>query len=183
MKAAKDKKLDEAVAMWFMQKRSEGLPISRPILMAKALQFYTKLYPDGGEEFKASNGWLNNFQHRYRIHQLAIQGETLSAKADLVQPFKDNLSRIIEEEGLTVNLVYNCDETHLFWKALSTKTLASCKECKTPGYKDSKGRVTTLACANATGEHKLRLTIVGKAKNPRALKNVSRSVLPVRYTN
>ena len=50
MKAAKDKKLDEAVAMWFMQKRSEGVPISGPILMAKALQFHAKLYPDGGEE-------------------------------------------------------------------------------------------------------------------------------------
>ena len=37
MKAAKDKKLNEAVAMWFMQKRSEGVPISGPILMAKAL--------------------------------------------------------------------------------------------------------------------------------------------------
>ena len=48
MKAAKDKKLDEAVAMWLMQKRSEGVPISGPILMAKALQYHTKLYPDGG---------------------------------------------------------------------------------------------------------------------------------------
>ena len=52
MKAAKDKKVDEAVAMWFMQKRSEGAPISGPILMTKALQFHTKLY-----------GWLKNFQH------------------------------------------------------------------------------------------------------------------------
>ena len=35
MKAAKDKKLDEAVAMWFMQKRSEGFPISGPILISR----------------------------------------------------------------------------------------------------------------------------------------------------
>ena len=71
--------------------------------MAKALEFHAKLYPDGGEEFKASTGWLKNFKHRYGIRQLAIQGETLSVKEDLVQPFKDNLSRIIEEEGLTLN--------------------------------------------------------------------------------
>ena len=50
MKAAKDKKLDEAVAMWFMQKRSEGVPISGPILTAKASQFHMKLYPE--EEFR-----------------------------------------------------------------------------------------------------------------------------------
>ena len=65
----------------------------------------------------------------------------------------------------------------------SQPTLATCKERKAPGYKVSKERVTISACANATGEHKLRLTIVGKAKNPRTLKNVSCSVLPVRYTN
>ena len=147
MKAAKDKKLDEAVAMWFMQKRSEGVPISGPILMAKALQFHTKIYPDGGEEFKASTGWLKNFQHRYGICQFAIQGETLSAKADLVQSFKDDVSRIIEEEGLTLNQVYNCDEIGLFLKALPTKTLASHKEGKALGYKISKERVTILACA------------------------------------
>ena len=56
MKAAKDKKLDEAVAMWFMQKHSKGGPIYGPILMAKALQFHTKLNPDSGEEFKEALG-------------------------------------------------------------------------------------------------------------------------------
>ena len=184
MKAAKDRKLDEGMAMWFMQKRSEGVPISGPILMAKALEFHAKMYPNGGGgEFKASTGWLKNFQGRYGIRQIAIQGETLSAKADLVQPFKDNLSRIIEEEGLTLNQVYNCDETGLYWKALPSKTLASRTESKAPGYKVSKERVTILACANATGDNKLRLTMVGKSRNPRALKNVSHSVLPVRYTN
>ena len=106
----------------------------------------------------------------------------MSSKADLVQPFKDNLSRIIEE-GLTLNQVYNCDETGLFWKALPTKSLAARKESKVPRYKVSKERLTILVCANATGEYKVQLTIVGKAKNPRALKNVSPSVLPVRYTN
>ncbi len=108
----------------------------------------------------------------YGIRHFAIQGETLSAKDDLVQPFKDNLYRIIEEEGLMMNQVYNCDETGLFWKALPSKMLASRKESKAPGYKVSKERVTILACANATGEHKLQLTIVGKAKYPCALKNV-----------
>lgn len=49
-----------------------------------------KLYSDSGKEFKAITGWLKNCQHWYGIHQLAIQGETLSAKADFVQPFKDN---------------------------------------------------------------------------------------------
>ena len=61
-----------------------------------------------------------------------------------------------------LNQVYDCDETGLFWKALPSKTLASSKESKAPGCKVSKERVTNLACVNATGEHKLRLTIVSK---------------------
>ena len=61
--SSQDKKLDEAVAIRFMQKHSEGVPISGPILMVKALQFHTKLYPDGAEQFKASTGWLKSFQH------------------------------------------------------------------------------------------------------------------------
>ena len=50
--SSQDKKLDEAVAMRFMQKHLEGVLIFGPILMAKALQFHTKLYPDDGEELK-----------------------------------------------------------------------------------------------------------------------------------
>ena len=56
MKVAKDRKLDEAMAIWFMQKRSEGVPILGPILMAKALEIHVRMYPNGGEEFKASTG-------------------------------------------------------------------------------------------------------------------------------
>ena len=65
MKAAKDKKLDKAVAMWFMQKRSEGVPISGSILMAKALQFHKKLYPDSGEEFGIDTGSVS-LQYKVR---------------------------------------------------------------------------------------------------------------------
>ena len=63
------------------------------------------------------------------------------------------------------------------------KNLASRRESKAPGYEVSKERVTILACANATGDHKLRFTMVGKSKNPLALKNISHSLLPVRYTS
>ena len=60
MKAAKHKKLDEAVAMWYMQNVQKGFLYIWTNSKAKALQFYTKLYPDDGEECKASTGWLKN---------------------------------------------------------------------------------------------------------------------------
>lgn len=47
---------------------------------------------------------------------------------------------------------------------LPSKTLAARAEAAAPGYKGSKERVTILAWSNATGNHKLRLTFIGKAK-------------------
>ena len=97
----------------------------------------------------------------------------MSTDKDRVGDFKAMLSQLIEDEGLVLSQVYNCDETGLYWKALPTKMLASRKEEKAPRYKVSKERVTILACANATGDHKLRLTMIGKAKIPRAFKGLS----------
>ncbi len=181
MKMASDSVLDDALYLWFAQKRSQGIPITGPILIAKALDLNSKINRD--QQFKASSGWLKNFQTRHGIRQLSIQGETMSADNESVPDFKSTLSQIIEDKGLTLNQVYNCDETGLFWKALPTKTLASAKEAKAPGFKVSKERVTILACSNVTGDHKLRLTMIGKAKNPRAFKGLSQSVFPLWYTH
>lgn len=75
--------------------------------------------------------------------------------------------------------MYNCDETGLNFKTLPTKTLASREENAEPGHKKSKERVTVLA----SGEHKLKLMLIGKSAKPRALKNITPSALPVTYIN
>ena len=66
---------------------------------------------------------------------------------------------------------------------LPTKTLAAQQEQSASGYKRSKGRVTVLACANKSGNHKLKLLLIGKSKKPRAFQNVNVDNLPVKYTN
>ena len=173
--------LDEALYIWFAQKRSQGVPISGPILItSKALELNQRLNPSD-QAFKASSGWLSRFKSRHGIRQLSIQREKMSADTDCVSDFKKTLSEFIEKEQLTLNQVYNCDETGLYWKALPSKTLASQKEKTTPGYKVHKERVTILACANATGDHKLKFTMIGKAKKPRALKDLNPRALPLKY--
>ena len=61
IKLASDTKLDDALYLWFAQKRSQGVPISGPILKAKALELNEKVNP-GDDKFKASSGWLKSFQ-------------------------------------------------------------------------------------------------------------------------
>ncbi|KAJ8951690.1 hypothetical protein NQ318_012232, partial [Aromia moschata] len=50
-------------------------------------------------------------------------------------------------------------------------------ETEAPGRKASKDRVTIQVCWNASGTHKIPLTIIGKSEHPRCLKNVSTSIV------
>lgn len=89
----------------------------------------------------------------------------------------------MEKEHLTLEQVYNCDETGLNFRMLPDKTLAARSEKHPDGMKKQKDRVTLMACSNATGTHKLPLMFVGKAANPRCFKNINKSSLPVAYFN
>ena len=58
---------------------SIGTPISGPLLSAKALQLYPRLYPDNPADFKAGTGWLRRFKDRHGVRCLSLQGASLSA--------------------------------------------------------------------------------------------------------
>lgn len=80
--------------------------------------------------------------------------------------------------GLSREQVYNADESAAFWRALPDTTWVHRQEKSAPGRKISKDRITFMPCSNAAGTHKLPLLVVGKAANPRSLKNFT---LPVVY--
>ena len=104
-------------------------------------------------------------------------GEKRSADVQSIQPFIEMLYRMIQENYLQLEQLYNADETGLYWRVLPTTTLASAREKEAPGVKKSKDRVTLLGCVNATGQHKLQPVLIGKYKKPRCFKNVNMSAL------
>ena len=181
MKLASNTNLDDAVFKWFTQKRCQGEPISGPILYEKAVQFNEKL--GGTSNFQASTGWLKRFKSRHGIRELQIEGEKLSADSSAAESFKIKLRDILNQENYALENVYNADETGLNWKALPRKTLASRRELAAPGPKISKDRITALACANATGSHRLPMLVIGKSKKPRCFKHVNMSAMPIVYTS
>ena len=61
--------------------------------------------------------------------------------------------------------------------------LAGHFERSADGRKTQKDRVTISACANASGDMKLPLVLIGKSKNPRCFKHITRDQLPVTYYN
>uniref|UniRef100_K7GGY3 HTH CENPB-type domain-containing protein n=1 Tax=Pelodiscus sinensis TaxID=13735 RepID=K7GGY3_PELSI len=172
MKKCEYEKVGEALFLWFTRQRDKGIPITGPILQEKALSFQ-KEFNEGEPDFMASVGWLDHW-----LRQLSICGEKLSANQEGFLKFKTNFHCLIENEGLSCEQIYNCNETGLNYKMLPSKTLVSRAEASPPGYKQNKKRVMILACSNATGNHKLRLTFIGGA-----FKNISPSALPVSYKN
>jgi hypothetical protein len=112
-------KLDQACYLWFLQQRSKGAPISGPLVKEKALQLFLQLYPDKTpDSFKASSGWLQKFCRRHGIRGISLQGESLSGDTSSVADFHRELLDKLENEGYTLNRVFNADETGLWWKLM-----------------------------------------------------------------
>ena len=185
MRLADDEKLDKAVHLWFIQKRSQDMPISGPVLCEKATQLHAQLHdgdPDNLESsFQASRGWLWRFCQRHGIRQLSLQGEKVSSDVSAVEPFKKELQELLEREHLTLDQLFNCDETGLCFRMLPDKTLAARSEKDASAMKKQKERVTLMSCSNATGMLKLPLMVIGKSANPRCFKNINKAALPVLY--
>lgn len=168
-------KMEKALYKWFLKQRERHTIITGEILKEKAKVLHAKFYTGS---FHASNGWLQKFKKRYGIRFLKLAGEKLSSQPELIAPFKEKLSEKITELQLNLDQIYNADESGLYWKLLPDKTYVSSLEKTAPGRKAEKQRVTILACTNASGKHKVKLLVIGKAKNPRTLKNFNR---PVNY--
>ncbi|XP_066244712.1 jerky protein homolog-like [Euwallacea similis] len=156
--------------------RSRNFSVTSELLKVKAKSLHGILKEK--EHFNASDDWLQKFKRRFGIRFLKISGEKLSTNPELVPPFQENLRSLIARLNLTDAQIYNADEADLFWKLLPEKTLVRRDEKTAPGRKSEKVRLTFLACTNATGDHKIKPLVIGKAKRPRSFTNFS---LPVDY--
>jgi len=168
--------LEQVLLDWFHQARAANLPISGPILKEKAQEIAGRLSHD---DFFASSGWLDRFKNRHGIVYRQICGEAESVKQEDVDSWWSNvLPDLLKDYPL--DNIYNADEFGLFFKLMPDKSFVFKKE-SCHGGKLSKERLTVMACANATGTHKLRLLVIGKSRSPRCFKNVK--TFPVDYVS
>ncbi|XP_039747898.1 tigger transposable element-derived protein 4 [Pararge aegeria] len=159
---------------WFNNQRQNNVPISGPIVKAKAEKFANQL---GIIDFKASEGWLGKFKHRHQITYGKMNGEArdvdMNVTNNWISTVWPNLKMKYSPED-----IFNADETGLFFKLTPDKTLKFKGE-KCVGGKLSKERITVLMAANMSGTEKRKLLVIGKSKNPRCFKNIKQ--LPVTY--
>lgn len=173
--------MEKLLSIFVEDNTQRRIPLSADIIKQKALSLYEDLKKSFSEEvpFQASNGWFNNFRTRANLHSVSTKGEAASADAIGAHNFKAELKKKIEDGSYTEHQVINIDETGLFWKRLPRKTFISKEEKSAPGFKVSKDRLTLLLGGNAAGDFKLKPLLVYQSENPRALKNVVKSQLPV----
>ena len=117
--------------------------------------------------FKASNGWFSRFKSRYNWHSITESGEAASANKESESLYPEKLKTMIDEGGYTSQTIFNLDETGFMEENAFT------------GFKAAKDRLTVMVGANAAGDCKLKLLLVYRSENPRALKNKSKAGLPV----
>ena len=190
MKLGKDAELEMAVYVLFRQKREEGIPITRAIVQAKALELHTRLHvsqDDGVDEIPAqvtvSAGWLWRFCWHHNIRQLALQGEKLSADEPPAASFIPEFQKFVEDNNYSLDQVFNCDESGLYYKLLPQNSLVKSSEKSASGRKTQEERVTISACSNTSGSIKLPLVLIVSAKKSWCFKNVACASHPVSYYN
>ena len=62
-----------------------------------------------------STGWLQKFKDQHRIRYLRTCGEKASVDNKASDYFVEEIMKLIINEKIPYNLIYNADETSLFW--------------------------------------------------------------------
>ena len=93
-------------------------PLSGPLIRAKAEEFASSL---GNVNFKASTGWLDGFKERNSISFKSVCGESGSVDEQAAAVWKYEVLKMIEETP--AKDIFNVDETGVFYKFTSDKTL------------------------------------------------------------
>ena len=92
--------------VWFKQKRMQGVPVTGPLLCAKALEISKTMH--GETAFPASEGWKLRFCNRHGIRQLSVQGEKLSGDKEEADQFISDFRKFVKENNFSLNQIFNC---------------------------------------------------------------------------
>lgn len=159
--------------------RVANVPCPPSIIQVQAKEIANKL---NILDFKASNGWLENFLKRFNLKTINLFGEGGEVNKD-DPTLLEQLNKLYEIiSTYDPEFIYNMDETGLFYRVIPNFSvlLPSEKSDEVRGKKVPKDRVTIICCANATGTHKIPLTMIAKPKQPACIRGHD---WPINYVN
>ena len=178
-----DPVLDGVALTAFCTKRADGVPLSGPIMQTLVSQLSQEIHGSDTPP-EVSKGWVDRWKSRHGIRSIRIAGEIRSADTQAAEAFLPELQKVVEEEGLVPEQIFNCDETGLYWRMTPDRTLAARSDATSShGHKQAKERVTVLLTCNWAGTHKPRPLVIGKSRSPRCFHHVNLDHLPVHYNH
>ena len=66
-------------------------------------------------ECEYSESWLQNFKKHHGIKYLEICGKKASADYDAAERYIDEFTKMVPDENLSPEQIYNADKTTLYW--------------------------------------------------------------------
>ena len=131
--------MENMLAIWVDDEVQRSIPLSQFIIMEKTRSVFKHLQEgDTSEAFVASRGWFDRFKRRRNLHSIRISGEAASADTQTAKEFPQVLQNIIKRGNYLPQLVFNVDETGLFWKRMPSRTFISREKKRASGFKAGK---------------------------------------------
>lgn len=175
---------EKLLMLWIEDQIQKRIPISLPLIQAKARSIFATLKERAGEEctetFTASRGWFMRFQRRFNYHTVHPPGEAAGADEIAAQRFLDDFDDLLTEGNYLPEQIFNVDKTRLFWKKMPERTYLHQEAQAMPGYKAFKDRITLLLGGNVAG-FKLKPFLIHKSEDPPMCENIGQETLPVYY--
>ena len=126
--------------VWIRKAREQNCILTGSIIQTAAVRIVQE--PGMGElNFKASNGWFENFKERHQIVNKALQGERADAPVEQANNFKARLPQLLSMYD--PHDIFNVDEVGLFYEQAGKRTFLEQGE-DPAGGKVSKKRMTIL---------------------------------------
>ena len=103
--------MDQAIFNWFLNMRSQNVPLSASIIQEKAVIFAKEL---NTENFQASDGWLQCWKERNNISFKTVSGDSKSVTPEMVNAWLErSLPTLLSNYDLKD--IYKVDEFGLFY--------------------------------------------------------------------
>lgn len=173
--------MEKMLSLWVYDANQRDIPLTQAIICEKAKLIFSNLKAkeNSDESFLASSGWFSRFKSRTHIRSIKLTGEAASADIAAAAAYPKEFQKIVQEGNYPADLIFNFDETGLYWKKLPKRTYISREERCAPGFKAAKDRLTVLLGSNVSGSLKLKPMVVYHSQKPRAFKGLDNSSLPV----
>ena len=165
------------------EKQMAGDSVCEVIICEKAKQLFEELRAKAPstrtgpvKELSGTKDWYTGFRKRTGLHSVLRHGEAVRRNRDAADQHRKKFKKITEEGGFVSQQVFNCDKTGLFWNRMPCRTYTM-KDTTMPGHKPMKDQLTSLFCANDSGDCKVKPLLSYHSENPTAFKNIRKNRL------